>query len=119
MAAALISTHVPQLTSKQFIQAETQPQYSSLCVVTAPVLAPAAPTLVSSKATGLTVNMDSLETEEDNTDDEASAASTSQSAQESPTVAKTRSPVKKDRRADGEAQIKLLFNLSMILLDNN
>lgn len=78
--------------------------------MTAPVLAPAAPTLVSSKATGLTVNMDSLDTEEDNTEDEASAASTAQSAQESPTVAKTRSAVKKDRPADGEAQTRLAAN---------
>lgn len=73
----------------------------------APVLASAVPILVSTKATGLTVNMVPLDTEEDNTEDEASAASTAQPAQESPTVAKTPSPVNNDRPADGEARTRL------------
>lgn len=67
----------------------------------APVVASAVPVLISTKATGLSVMVPS-DTEEDNTEDEASAASTAQPAQESPTVAKTPSPDNSDMPADGE-----------------
>ncbi|XP_040009254.1 premelanosome protein b isoform X2 [Xiphias gladius] len=71
--------------------------------VNAPALASALPPLVSTKATGLNVNMTPSDTEEDNTEDEASSASTTQPAQETPTVAKTPSPVNRDTPADGDA----------------
>ncbi|XP_031700563.1 premelanosome protein b [Anarrhichthys ocellatus] len=61
--------------------------------VKAAALASAVPILVSTKATGLTVNMVSSDTEEDNTEDEASTAPNTQPAQEAATVAKTPSPV--------------------------
>lgn len=43
------------------------------------------------------------DTEEDNAEDGASSASTSQPGQETPTVAKTPSPVNNGLRADSEA----------------
>lgn len=67
----------------------------------APVVASAVPVLISTKATGLSVMVPS-DMEEDNTEVEASAASTAQPAQESPTVAKTPSPDNSDMPADGE-----------------
>lgn len=66
-------------------------------------LASAAPLLVSTKAIGLSVNMVPSDTEEDNTEDEASAASTAQPAQEAPAVAKTPSPINKDMSTESEA----------------
>ncbi|KAM9350566.1 premelanosome protein b [Symphorus nematophorus] len=72
--------------------------------VKAPALASAVPILVSTKAVGLSVNMVPSDTEEDNTEDEASTASTNQPAQEAPTVAKTPSTVNEDQPADNEAQ---------------
>lgn len=59
----------------------------------AAALASAVPTLVSTKATGLTLNMVASDTEEDNTEDEASTVANTQPAQEAPAVAKTPSPV--------------------------
>ncbi len=76
-------------------------QQSALCVVKAQALASAVPILVSTKATDLSVNMVPSDTEEDNSEDEASTASTPQSAQEAPTVAKTPSPI--NIPADNEA----------------
>ncbi|XP_054464876.1 premelanosome protein b [Anoplopoma fimbria] len=74
--------------------------------VKAAALASAVPILVSTKATGLTVNMVPSDTEEDNTEDEASSAANTQPAQEAPTVAKTPSPVNhvNDMPADNEAR---------------
>ncbi|KAI3356980.1 hypothetical protein L3Q82_003613 [Scortum barcoo] len=63
-------------------------------------LASAVPLPVSTKATSLNVNMVPSDTEEDNTEDEASSASTTQPAQEAPTVAKTPSPINPDVPAD-------------------
>ncbi|KAM7405273.1 hypothetical protein PAMP_012547 [Pampus punctatissimus] len=59
--------------------------------VKAPVLVSAVPVLVSTKGTGLTINMVPSDTEEDNSEDEASTASTTQPGQEVPTVAKNSS----------------------------
>nr|XP_046252484.1 premelanosome protein b [Scatophagus argus] len=75
--------------------------------VKAPALASAVPLLVSTKAPGVDVNVVPSDTEEDNTEDEASAASTTQPAQEAPTVAKTPSPVNRDGTADNEAQNRI------------
>ncbi|XP_049437345.1 premelanosome protein b [Epinephelus fuscoguttatus] len=72
--------------------------------VKAPALASAVPILVTTKATGLTVNMVPSDTEEDNTEDEASTASNALPAQEATTVAKTPSPINPDMPADSEAQ---------------
>lgn len=58
----------------------------------APALASALPLLVSTKVTRLHVNTVPSDTEEDNTEDEASTAASVQSGQETPTVAKTPSP---------------------------
>lgn len=71
------------------------------------MLASAAPILVSTKATGLNVNMVPSDAEEDNTEDEASAGSTAQPAQESPAVAKTTAPIANVMPADGKAQRRL------------
>ncbi|KAM9856067.1 premelanosome protein b [Aulostomus maculatus] len=60
--------------------------------VKAAALASAVPVLVSSKATGLRVHMVPSDTEEDNSEDEASATSTSQPALERPSVARTPNP---------------------------
>lgn len=67
----------------------------------APVLASAAPVTLSAKVTGQSVIVPS-DTEEDNTEDEASAASTTQPAQESQTVAETPSLGSNDMPAAGE-----------------
>lgn len=56
-------------------------------------LVSAAPVVVSTKSTGLHVNMVPSDTEEDNTEDEASTTASSPPAQETQTVAKTPSPV--------------------------
>ncbi|XP_030279291.1 premelanosome protein b [Sparus aurata] len=71
--------------------------------VKAAALASAVPILVSTKATVLNVNMVPSDTEEDNTEDEASTAANAQPAQEAPAVAKTPSPVNNEMPADGEA----------------
>lgn len=76
---------------------------SSLFVVKAAALASAVPILVSTKATVLNVNMVPSDTEEDNTEDEASTAANAQPAQEAPAVAKTPSPVNNEMPADSEA----------------
>ncbi|KAF1389994.1 hypothetical protein PFLUV_G00053460 [Perca fluviatilis] len=72
--------------------------------VKAAALASAVPILVSTKATGLTVNMVPSDTEEDNTEYEASTAPNTQPAPEAPTVAKTPSPVNRDVPAHSEPQ---------------
>lgn len=72
----------------------------------APALATAAPMTISAKVTGQSVVVPS-DTEEDNTEDEASAASTAQPAQESPTVAETPSLDSNDMPADGKSSNKL------------
>lgn len=61
---------------------------------------------ISAKVTGQSVVVPS-DTEEDNTEDEASAASTAQPAQESPTVAETPSLDSNDMPADGKSSNKL------------
>ncbi|CAI5648556.1 unnamed protein product [Oreochromis niloticus] len=61
--------------------------------VKAPVLASAGPVLVSTKSVGVNVNTAPSDTEEDNTEYEASTASNTQLAQETPTVEKTPSPI--------------------------
>ncbi|XP_076597182.1 premelanosome protein b [Chaetodon auriga] len=71
--------------------------------VKAPALASAVPLLVSTKATGLNINMVPSDTEEDNTEDEASTASNAQPGQEAPTVAKTPSIVNHHLPAESEA----------------
>ncbi|XP_070824302.1 premelanosome protein b [Chaetodon trifascialis] len=71
--------------------------------VKAPALASAVPLLVSTKATGLNVNMVPSDTEEDNTEDEASTASNAQPGQEAPTVANTPSIVNHHLPAESEA----------------
>ncbi|XP_040914676.1 premelanosome protein b [Toxotes jaculatrix] len=71
--------------------------------VKAPALASALPLLVSTKAPGPNVNVVPSDTEEDNTEDEASTASTTQAAQETPTVTKTPSPINHDLSADSDA----------------
>ncbi|XP_058500173.1 premelanosome protein b isoform X1 [Solea solea] len=59
--------------------------------------------LVSTKSTSLNVNMASSDTEEYNTEDEASTASASQPVQETPTVAKTPSTINHDTPVDTDA----------------
>uniref|UniRef100_A0A3P9DBP9 Premelanosome protein b n=1 Tax=Maylandia zebra TaxID=106582 RepID=A0A3P9DBP9_9CICH len=61
--------------------------------VKAPVLASAGPVLVSTKSVGVNVNTGTSDTEEDNTEYEASTAPNTQLAQETPTVEKTPSPI--------------------------
>lgn len=75
-------------------------------VVRAPALATAAPMTISAKVTGQNVVVPS-DTEEDNTEDEASAASTAQPAQELLTVAETPSLDNNDMPADGKSSNKL------------
>lgn len=77
--------------------------------VKAAALASAFPLLVSTKATAaLNVNMVPSDTEEDNTEDEASTASTNQPAQEATRVAKTPSLNNNDLPADSEARTRLV-----------
>lgn len=76
--------------------------------VRAAVLASAVPVTVSAKATGQSVVIPS-DTEEDNTEDEASAASTAQPAQESPTVAETPSLYSNHMPAGGEGSNKIVL----------
>lgn len=71
----------------------------------APALASALPLLVSTKATSLTVNMVPSDTEEDNAEYETSTASST--TQETPTVAKTPSPINQDMAADSDAENRL------------
>ena len=66
---------------------------SSLCSESYSFVKAAVPILVSTKATGLTVNMIPSDTEEDNTEDEASTAPNTLPAQEAATVAKSPSPI--------------------------
>lgn len=71
----------------------------------APALATAAPMTISAKVPGQNVVVPS-DTEEDNTEDEASAASTAQPAQESPVVAETPSLDRDGLPADGKSSNK-------------
>ncbi|CAJ1084433.1 melanocyte protein PMEL-like [Xyrichtys novacula] len=75
--------------------------------VKAPALMTAVPLTVTTKSAGLSVNMVPSDTEEDNTEDEASTASNAQPAQEAPPVAKTPTPSSQDLPADSEAQTGL------------
>ncbi|XP_067449362.1 premelanosome protein b [Thunnus thynnus] len=69
--------------------------------VKAPAMVSAVPILISTKASGLVVNTVPSDTEEDNSEDEASTASTTQQpGQETPTVAKTPSPINRNKPAD-------------------
>lgn len=79
--------------------------------VKAAALASAVPILVSTKATGLTVNSAPSDTEEDNAEDEASTAPNAQSAREAAAVAETPSLVNRVNKmpADQEAQTGELF----------
>lgn len=70
------------------------------------MLATAASMTISAKAMGQSAVVPS-DTEEDNTEDEASAASTAQPAQESPTVAETPSLDSNDMQADGKSSNKI------------
>ncbi|XP_059188399.1 premelanosome protein b [Centropristis striata] len=79
------------------------PPMHLVTTVKAPALASAIPILVSTKSTGLTVNMVPSDMEEDNTEDEASSAPNTQPAQEAPNVAMTPS-VNSNMLADSEAQ---------------
>lgn len=65
----------------------------NMFAVKAPVLASAGPVLVSTKSVGVNVNTGPSDTEEDNTEYEASTAPNTQLAQETPTVEKTPSPI--------------------------
>ncbi|KAG7237896.1 hypothetical protein INR49_031689 [Caranx melampygus] len=85
--------------------------------VKAPALASALPHLISTKSTGLTVNMVPSDTEEDNTEDEASTASTTQPAQETPTVTRTPSPVNQARPADRETA-EGIETVKIVQMDN-
>ncbi|XP_053280852.1 premelanosome protein b [Pleuronectes platessa] len=77
-----------------------QPELGS--TVRAPALASALPLLVSTKATGLRVNIGPSDSEEDNTEDEASTASVTQPAQEAPALTKTPSPTNRQAPADSD-----------------
>ncbi|XP_060931445.1 premelanosome protein b [Limanda limanda] len=72
--------------------------------VRAPALASALPLLVSTKATGLRVSIGPSDTEEDNTEDEASTASVTQPAQETPAVTKTPSPTNRQAPAASDGR---------------
>ncbi|XP_047426635.1 premelanosome protein b [Mugil cephalus] len=74
--------------------------------VKAPALASAVPLLVSTKSVGLNVNMVPSDTEEDNTEDEASTATTTQPSQETLKVVKTPSPINQ-LPVESEAQNRL------------
>lgn len=65
-----------------------------------PALVSAVPLLVSSNSTVLIVNPVPSDTEEDNSEDEASTTSTTQLAQAAPSVAKAPSHVNNDGLAD-------------------
>ncbi|XP_028309548.1 premelanosome protein b [Gouania willdenowi] len=69
------------------------PPADHLTTVRAPALASDAPVLVSTKSQSLTVNMAPSDTEDDNTEYEASTTSNSQQAQEPPMVAKAPSSI--------------------------
>ncbi|XP_042369584.1 melanocyte protein PMEL-like, partial [Plectropomus leopardus] len=85
--------------------------------VKAPALASAVPILVSTQATGLTVNMVPSDTEEDNTEDEASSAPNTVPAQETPTVAKTPSLINPDTEAEtGAKQTVTLTGQATVVL---
>ncbi|KAM4563620.1 premelanosome protein b [Odontesthes bonariensis] len=73
---------------------------------TSPALVSATPILISNKPTGMNVNMIPSDTEEDNTEGEASTASITQPAQETPTIAKTPSRINQFPAA-GEKENKL------------
>ena len=81
-------------------------QRSSLCEVTAPALVSAIPILISNKPTGMNVNMVPSDTEEDNTEGEASTASITQPAQQTPTMPKT-PPQINQLPASGDKENKL------------
>ncbi|XP_075898395.1 premelanosome protein b isoform X2 [Nelusetta ayraudi] len=83
--------------------------------VRAPALATAAPMTISAKVTGQSVVVPS-DTEEDNTEDEASTASTAQPAQESPTVAETPSLDSNDMPADGVKRVVTLTGQATVAL---
>lgn len=79
--------------------------HPSLRTVKAPVLESAVPIMVTTKAAGLTVNMVPSDTEEDNSEDEASTASTAPPGQETSAVTKTPSPVNSDSPADSASVV--------------
>uniref|UniRef100_A0A667YP18 Premelanosome protein b n=1 Tax=Myripristis murdjan TaxID=586833 RepID=A0A667YP18_9TELE len=82
--------------------------YICLSAVKAPALVSAVPLLVSTKATGLNVNIGPSDTEEDNTEEEASTASTAQPAQETAAVDKTPSPINPDKAADSATATSMI-----------
>ncbi|XP_020505938.1 premelanosome protein b [Labrus bergylta] len=84
--------------------------------VKAPALMSAVPLMVTTKSAGLNVNMVPSDTEEDNTEDEASTASNAQPAPEAPPVAKTPSPVSQVLPADSEAQTGLVAGVKRPLI---
>lgn len=77
------------------------------------MLASAVPVTVSTKATGQSVVVPS-DTEEDNTEDEASTASTAQPGQESLAVAETPSLDSNDMPAGGEAPKNIILGTILI-----
>ncbi|XP_029911510.1 premelanosome protein b isoform X1 [Myripristis murdjan] len=84
------------------------PAGSGTTAVKAPALVSAVPLLVSTKATGLNVNIGPSDTEEDNTEEEASTASTAQPAQETAAVDKTPSPINPDKAADSATATSMI-----------
>ncbi|XP_029911511.1 premelanosome protein b isoform X2 [Myripristis murdjan] len=84
------------------------PPAGSGTTVKAPALVSAVPLLVSTKATGLNVNIGPSDTEEDNTEEEASTASTAQPAQETAAVDKTPSPINPDKAADSATATSMI-----------
>ena len=73
----------------------------------AAALVSAVPILISTKATGLTLSLVPSDTEEDNTEDEASSTSNTQDA---PSVAKTSSSVNRDAPAVGGVETGRISN---------
>lgn len=78
----------------------------SLCVGKAPAVVSAVAKLVSTKATGLIVKLDPSDTEEDNSEDEAS---TTLHAQESQSRPKTPSVARQDTSGAGEEDLNVSF----------
>lgn len=76
----------------------------SLCVGKAPAVVSAVAKLVSTKATGLIVKLDPSDTEEDNSEDEASTT-----LQESQSRPKTPSVARQDTSGAGEEDLNFSF----------
>ncbi|XP_074499465.1 premelanosome protein b [Sebastes fasciatus] len=84
--------------------------------VKAAALASAIPILVSTKATGLTVNMIPSDTEEDNTEDEASTAPNTLPAQETPTVVNPDMPAVSEGQTDDKQTVTLMGRAKVVVV---